>query len=161
MKNRRRIKSTINLKKLAAYTFRIVVVGIALLFVYSFLDRLFIHPPARSERTDDTPPTRVERVIQVSVENECGQPNVALIFTNFLRRRGFDVVESGNGSTFDRQITQVVDAAGNLENAKRVASALGVDRSNVVQKIDPHAYVDVKVLIGKDFSKLKPKWALE
>lgn len=161
MKNRRKNKSTSSFKKLATSIFRIVVAGVAFLLVYSFLDRMFIHPPAKSERTDDSLPTRVEKVIQISVENECGQQNVAMIFTNFLRKRGFDVVESGNGSTFDRQITQVVDAAGNIENAKRVASALGVDKSNIVQRIDPHAYVDVKVLIGKDFSKLKPKQALE
>jgi|YelNatPaOPRAMG01_1025707.scaffolds.fasta_scaffold00288_3 hypothetical protein len=161
MKSRRKNKSALSLKKLFTSIFRIAVAGVAFLLLYSFMDRLFIHPPAKSERSDDTPPTRVEKVIQISVENECGQQNVAMIFTNFLRKRGFDVVETGNGSSFDRQITMVVDAAGNLENAKRVATALGVDESNVVQRIDPHAYVDVKVLIGRDFSKLKPKQALE
>lgn len=161
MKNRRKNKSTISLKKLATSTYRIVVVCLALLFVYSLLDRILMHPPAKSERSDESPPTRIEKVIQISVENECGQQNVAMIFTNYLRRRGFDVVESRNGSTFDRQITQVVDAAGNIENANRVAFALGVDKSNVVQRIDSHAYVDVKVLIGKDFWKLKPQKTLE
>ncbi len=82
-------------------------------------------------------------------------------FTFYLRKRGFDVVETANGVIPDRQTTAVVDAAGNYQNALRVAQALGVKKENVVTKLDPRSYVDVEVLIGRDYQTLKPNEGIE
>ncbi len=120
-----------------------------------------MHPPAESERADLKSPTRIEKVIQISVRNECGAQDVAMDFTDFLRRRGFDVVETTNGDRFDRKFTTVVNASGNYENALRVAEALGVNKEHVVTKPDPESYVDVEVLIGMDYANLKPRMGIE
>jgi len=100
-------------------------------------------------------------LIQVSVRNECGAKNIAMSFTFYLRKRGFDVVETTNGSTPDREVTTIIDAAGNYQNALRVAEALGIKRENVLAKLDPRSYVDVEVLIGKDYQNLKPNESIE
>lgn len=155
-------------KKLPALSRRILsafglaaVVVIASLLVYSMANRFLINPPADAMRADADSPTKVETVIQISVENECGAKDVAMDFTNFLRRRGFDVVETGNGSEFNREFTTVVNTSGDYENALRVAAALGVEKEHVITKIDPRSYVDVEVLIGKDYEDLKPRMGIE
>ncbi len=160
-RNRGKQKFTAGIKKYLTVAAQAVVLLFAALLVYSLVDHFFINPPALSKRTDLEAPTRVERQIQISVRNECGTDGVAMDFTDFLRQRGFDVVETTNGSIFDRPVTTVVDAAGNFENALRVAEALGVKKQNVIIKPDPHAYVDVEVLIGKDYYKLKPRESIE
>jgi hypothetical protein len=140
---------------------QIIVVLFAVALVYSMVDRFLIHPPVKANRSDEKSPTKIEKLIQVSVRNECGARNIAMDFTFYLRKRGFDVVETTNGSTPDRQMTVVVDATGNYNNALRVAQALGVKKENVLTKLDPHSYVDVEVLIGKDFQNLKPNESIE
>lgn len=158
---RRRDKSSITAKRSVSLASQILVVLLAIVLTYSLADRFLIHPPVKASRTDENSPTKIERSIQVSVRNECGAKNIAMSFTFYLRKRGFDVVETTNGSTPDRQTTAVVDAAGNYQNAMRVAQALGVKKENVVTKLDPHSYVDVEVLIGKDYQNLKPNESVE
>jgi len=43
-----------------------------------------------------------------------------------------------------------------LTAAQRVARALGVKEGNVIQQINPDYFVDVSVIIGKDFTQLNP-----
>jgi hypothetical protein len=94
------------------------------------------------------------RAIQLDVLNGAGQPKLAQRLTDYLRARGFDVVELGNFSSVV-EATLVLDRAGNLEAAKQVAAALGLPEERVQQKIDKSLYLDVSVIIGKDFSRLK------
>lgn len=95
------------------------------------------------------------RAIQLDVLNGSGQPKLAQRLTDYLRARGFDVVEFGNYGSSEVEATQVLDRAGNLEAAKQVAAALGVPQERVQQKIDKSLYLDVSVIIGKDYSRLK------
>ena len=148
-------------KRFVTAAAQVLALLLAAVLVYSLLDRFFIHPPVKFDRAEANAPTKIEKHIQVSVRNECGTQNVAMTFTYYLRKRGFDVVETTNGSVFDRQATEVVDAAGNYQNALRVAEALGVKKENVITKLDPQSYVDVKVLIGKDYQNLKPNMSIE
>ncbi len=137
------------------------VVVLAGVLIYSMINRFLINPPADALRADDNSPTRVEKVIQITVKNECGEKNIAMDFTNFLRKLGFDVVETENGDVFDRQFTTVVNTSGDFQNALRVAAALGVKKEHVITDIDPRSYVDVEVLIGKDYGNLKPRTGIE
>ncbi len=158
---RRRDKSSVTAKRSVSLPFQVLVILSASVLIYSLADRFLIHPPVKANRTDENSPTKTERLIQVSVRNECGAKNIAMSFTSYLRKRGFDVVETANGSTPDRLTTAVVDAAGNYQNALRVAQALGVKKENVVTKLDPRSYVDVEVLVGKDYQNLKPNEGIE
>ncbi len=96
------------------------------------------------------------RVLQIDVLNGCGTKGISAKFTDHLRINGFDVVESKNYKSFQVPLTLVVDRIGDLASARRVASALGVKENNIVQQINPDYFVDVSVIIGKDYSQLNP-----
>ena len=91
--------------------------------------------------------------VQIDVLNGCGVLGVASKFTTFLRHQGFDVVEMRNYKSFDIQETLVIDRVGNLTLARNVATALGVSPRNVIQEINSDYFVDVSIVIGKDYQK--------
>lgn len=92
-------------------------------------------------------------VIQVEVLNGCGASGVAEKFTDLLRKEKFDVVQVGNYMSFDIDNTLVIDRTGNKANADKVASALGVDQKNVIMQKNENYFLDVSVVIGKDYKK--------
>ena len=99
-------------------------------------------------------PAKPGRVVQLDVLNGCGAKGAAMKFTNFLRSNGFDVVEMKNYKTSHVANTMVVDRMGDLRIARQVASVLGISEKNVIQQINPDYYVDVSVIIGKDYTEL-------
>ena len=74
----------------------------------------------------------------------------------YLRDKGFDVVDVGNHTNFDVEHTQVIDRVGDLESARRVAQALGVEEEHVRQDINTDLYLDASVLVGHDYETLPP-----
>jgi hypothetical protein len=95
-------------------------------------------------------------IVQLEVLNGCGVSGVADKFTEFLRNNNFDVVQIGNYISFDIDNTLIIDRTGNRANAEKVAEALGVEKQNIIQQINSDYFLDVSLIIGKDFSKLKP-----
>jgi LytR cell envelope-related transcriptional attenuator len=100
------------------------------------------------EGLNPSPPA--ERV-RVEVLNAGGVSGKARAATEALRDIGFDVVSFGNAGTFDRASTSVVDRVGRPELARAVADVLGV--SDVVSDPDPNLFVDVTVLLGRDWNE--------
>ncbi|GJQ20374.1 MAG: hypothetical protein HBSIN02_07290 [Bacteroidia bacterium] len=93
--------------------------------------------------------------IQLDVFNATGEAKLAQRMTDYLRSRGFDVVEIGNyREPLER--TMVIDRSGNSRAAVQVAEALGVPMEQVLQRIDKTLYLDVSVFIGKDYETLRP-----
>ncbi len=91
--------------------------------------------------------------IRVEVLNGSGRSGLARETTGFLRDRGFDVVEVGNWKTFEEDSTFVLARTGDLEVARRVAETLGVSR--VTEAPDPNLFVDVSVVLGRDWSRAR------
>jgi hypothetical protein len=137
-----------------------VLIVVLLLIVgylsYSFFskDRAVSSQPPRVDSAAAIT-TKPVRVVQLDVLNGCGVKGAGINVTKFLRTNGFDVVEVKNYKTPHVPQTLVVDRVGNLAMAKQVAMALGVEGKNVVQQINPDYYVDVSVIIGKDFADLR------
>jgi hypothetical protein len=131
----------------------ILVFGVVvILLVWSFVNRAFIDPPVKPETVQGGK----TRTIQLDVLNGSGVPKLSQKFTDYLRARGFDVLEMGNYRDSKIENTRVIDRAGHLETAQQVAEALGVPKTGVAQQIDRNAYLDVTVVIGQDFRLLKP-----
>lgn len=126
-----------------------IVVGYLL---YSLLVRHLVSPPVEPERAG----SESGEVIQIDLLNGCGISGAAGSWAGYLRSRGFDVVEMRNFKTYDVEHSLVVDRTGNLENARRVARALGIRTENIIRQISEDYYVDVSVVIGKDYDRLKP-----
>ncbi len=95
-------------------------------------------------------------VIQVEVLNGCGVGGVADNFTEFLRNNHFDVVQMGNYISYDVEKSIVIDRTGKMSNAYKVADILGISSKNVIQQINGNYFLDVSIIIGKDFNNLKP-----
>lgn len=134
-----------------------VIIGalglLVLVLAYSFASRMIFRPPVDPVRSGSTTPGTT---IQLDVLNGCGAPGAGTSATAYLRARGFDVVEYRNYRSFDVRESLVIDRAGNRENAEKVAYALGIRKGNIIQQINQDYYVDVSVLIGRDYPTLKP-----
>lgn len=125
-----------------------------MVLLYAFITR------SVGTRTDPIragdPSNLVGEIIQVEVRNGCGVDHLAAKTTDFLRQRGFDVVEVGDHTSFDQQHSVVIDRVGNLESARRVAAALDIPEDRVVQDIRHDYYLDASVIIGHDYKTLEP-----
>ncbi len=129
----------------------VAVLGILVVVMgYAFLSRTVFHPPVESKQASGA------GVIQIDVLNGCGVSGAASAITAYLRSRGYDVVEMRNYKTFDVPESLVIDRTGSRTDAERVAAALGVKRENIVVQISPDYYVDVSLVVGKDYHTLKP-----
>lgn len=149
---RKRRRKSVDWKRVASYGLIIVFAAVVLFFVWSFVHRTFIDTPDQPEITLEGK----AHTIQLDVLNGAGTPKLSQRFTDYLRSRGFDVVEMGNYKGSPVEQTRVIDRAGNLLAAQQVAEALGIPKERVTQQIDRTAYLDVSVVIGKDFRSLKP-----
>jgi len=131
----------------------IAVLAIVVAYLgYSFVMRTWFSPPVDPLREND--PRRTP--IQVDVWNGCGQVRVAAATTAYLRARGYDIVELRNYHRFDVQESLVIDRTGRRENAEKVARALGIPAGRIIQQINPDYFVDVSIVVGRDFMSLKP-----
>jgi hypothetical protein len=137
-----------SIKDIALDVIIVVLIILVIYLSYSFIIRTFVNPPVDYKSN--------EKIIQIDVLNGCGTSGIAVKFTEFLRVRGFDVLEMGNYKSFDVQETLVIDRTGDIENAYKVAQALGINKKNVIKQISPDSYLDCSVVIGKDYTSLKP-----
>ncbi len=137
-------------------SFRTVFTTVLLLCVgcAGFLTYLFY---AEGKKPEPPPATVIpSKVIQLDVLNGCGAKGAGARYMAFLRGAGFDVVELKNYTSSTVARTLVIDRVGNLAAAQKVAAALGVAGSNVVQQLNPDYFVDVSVVIGEDHASLLP-----
>jgi hypothetical protein len=116
---------------------------------------LFMNGSSGEESLSSIVFTPSGKPVQIDVLNGCGVSGVASRMATHLRRHGFDVVEMRNYRSFDIEETLVVDRVGNLALARRVAEVVGVSRENIIQEINPDYYVDVSVVIGRDYTTLR------
>ena len=94
------------------------------------------------------------KVIRIEVLNGCGVAGIAEKVGRHLRDAGFDVMTWKNADSFNYPETIVIDRTGTLENARRVASALGL-RTHIQQIVqDPYRLEQVAVIVGKDYDRL-------
>lgn len=139
---------------------------IIIAFVYSWIDRTvftekrpemeFITDKGRTESlTTKFYSPKKYRDVEIEVLNGCGVTGLAQRFTDLLREEGFDVVKTENAENFDFPETIVLDRSGKLWKSYRVARAIGIDSSNVIQQINEDLLLDVSVIIGKDYGKLE------
>jgi hypothetical protein len=132
------------------------VIGFLGVLLFILLIALFsriLYPRIATDRAQEDP-ALISEVIQLEVLNGCGITGIATRFTDKLREYGFDVVETGNYDHFDVSNTFVISRSGQIENAYRVADALGISHQQVLREQAPEFYLDVTLIIGSDFESL-------
>jgi hypothetical protein len=126
-----------------------ILLGVALcITVYVLANR-------RNRTNSEIIPAVNSRSLEVEVLDGAGNMRAAQQLTNILRVQGYDVVEmkKNNGEVEER--TFIFDRSGNLDAARKLATVLGVSQDKVFQKIDRTLYLDITVVMGKDYSRLK------
>jgi hypothetical protein len=91
-------------------------------------------------------------LIQVEVLNGCGKNGIADKFTELLRKNNFDVVNTGNYKSYDVNYSILIDRTGNLQNALKLADLLNIDHKNVIEQINKNYFLDVTLIVGKDYN---------
>jgi LCP family protein required for cell wall assembly len=86
--------------------------------------------------------------VHVRVENGSGLPGAASAMADFLRQRGFNVVETGNAKTFNNSRTTIQTP--DQKVASEVAKQLPVKNPQIA--VGPVDGVDVVIVIGRDYS---------
>ena len=133
-----------------------IVLGLLFLVVV-YLSYNLIHKILPSkEETNLSGTQKPADYIQIEVLNGCGVAGVADKFTSFLRSNKFDVIQSGNYTSFDVDHSMVIDRIGNMANAEKAAQMLGIKKEYVIQQINKNYFLDVTFVIGKDYNQLKP-----
>lgn len=133
----------------------LVVLGLTLLtLLFALVTRVFTPrvDPIREENTGNL----VGDIIQVEVRNGCGISGLAGEMTQFLRKKGFDVVEVGDHDSFNLEHSMVYDRTGDIESARKLARAVGIPQDRVVQEIKLDEYLDASIVIGQDYAELAP-----
>jgi LytR cell envelope-related transcriptional attenuator len=165
-KPRRRIKTRLRFRDAAIQFLIVLFLAVDLVLAFFFVRRCAGSKPrpvdsrleaAKPPVAEAPPPRRSvapSDVLRIEVLNGCGVPRIADRFTDYLRKRGFDVVRSGNYDAFGVTKTLVIDRKGDLSNAVRVAKALGLSRERALQEPNDAFTVDATVIVGQDFRQL-------
>ena len=95
------------------------------------------------------------RKIKIEILNGCGAQDLARVTTDYLREKGFDVINYANAGE-EQKRTVVIDRLSPEEKwAKIVASALNIELTSAI--VDSSLCIHVLVLLGKDFEEVMPK----
>lgn len=111
----------------------------------------FVNPPVSPLTNEDDP----RSVIQVEIVNASGRPGAGRRTMEFLRLRGFDVVEIGSDTARPKR-SVVIDRVGDRTSARKVAASLGIADSLITTDLDSMRFLQSSVIIGSDIDKLEP-----
>lgn len=142
--------------KVPEYFLNIIILVIAVGIIYLIYALIARVSFAISEKEDEQKALQTGFGIQVEVLNACGAPGVADVFTDHLRKSKIDVVQIGNYRSFDVDNTVIINRSSNRNKANFTAELIGIDRDKIIDQINKNYFLDVTVIIGKDFSQLKP-----
>jgi arginine exporter protein ArgO len=150
-------------KSFIHYTLNIAIIILAVVCAYLIFSLFTGTFSSKNETEKDISDTTKQTItkqpnltIQLDVRNGTGVNGVASVFRNYLREKGFDVVEMGNYKTNDVNKTMIISRTESMQNSEKIAAALGINKKFITQQINPSLYLDATVIIGKDFKELKP-----
>jgi hypothetical protein len=120
----------------------------------SFIIRILVAPPVSASIDNTISRSTAQEVIQLNILNACGVPGLASKAKEYLRARGFDVVEIGNSEEVLSN-TMIIDRLGDIQSARQLAYAVGISDSLIVTRIDSNLFLRSTVMIGSDFRDIK------
>ena len=93
--------------------------------------------------------------IQIEIWNGCGISNLAVMYTNFLRSEGMDVLDSKNADHFNYAKTTILHHRGDIKRALVLADILKIEKSSIIDDENNNLFYDLTLIIGKDYTNLK------
>ena len=160
-RNTRRKPKKNNLKrlisKLTLGILSVLVVG----FLISGINRIFFNSGIDAEYPDLSTlitQTKYEKntghKIQVEIRNGCGIPNLARMYTDFLRDEGLDVMDAKNADHFNYLETKILHHRGDINRALVLADILKIDKINIIDDKNENLFYDLTLIIGKNYMDL-------
>jgi len=157
----RRKSKKINLKEY----FSNLTLGILTLIVFGFLssgiNRLFFnsgvdanYPDLSTLITKTKYEKKTGHKIQIEIRNGCGVSNLARMYTDFLREKGLDVLDSKNADHFHYIETKILHHRGDLKRAMELANILMIDKGNIIDDKNESLFYDLTLIIGEDYITL-------
>ncbi len=158
-KNKKKKRNSFPVKKHVINGIIAILVLFVLGFMWSFIDNLTNDNKIQMDKSESLADLLIineyEKVtghrIRIEVLNGCGARGLADKYTNLFRKKGFDVILSGNAGHFNYPETEVILRRGDRSLAVEVASVLEIPSENIVEDYDDLLDCDVTVVIGKDF----------
>jgi hypothetical protein len=128
-----------------------LILSILILFLgYSLLVKLNVF----GENPEFDNLVKYKENMQIEVLNGCGIDGIADMFTDSLRKKNIDVVNTGNYRSYNIDNSIVIDRTGNIYNAEYVAEVIGIDNKQVIQQKNKNYFLDITLIIGKDYKQL-------
>ena len=136
---------------------------ISLFFISSFFYEILFNQSKNTKQINlqeilDASKNRYEKEtghrIQVEVLNGCGQIYMAVMYQNFLRDEGFDVMNAKNADSFDFDFSKIILHKDNMEMALFLSEIMGINDSLIIKDLDQSLMIDLSIVIGKDFKEL-------
>ena len=92
--------------------------------------------------------------LQIEVLNGCGVKGIADLYTNYLRKNGYDVINYKNAENFSYNSTIILIHKNNL-NTNHFKNLMKIDPLNIKNLFDEKIFFDLTLIIGKDYKKLE------
>ena len=157
---RRKLKKN-NLKRLFAN----LTLGILTVLVFGFLasgiNRIFFntgidadYPNLSTLLTKAPYEKKTGHKIQVEIWNGCGISNLAMMYTDFLRNEGLDVLDSKNADNFNYLETTILHHRGDINRALVLADLIQIDHSSIIDNKNENLFYDLTLIIGQDYMDL-------
>ncbi|OGU12659.1 MAG: hypothetical protein A2X61_10935 [Ignavibacteria bacterium GWB2_35_12] len=127
---------------------------VILLMILSFTYRILSPEQLQSKVTGYSEIVPVNQTVQVNIINACSVDGIAKKMKDYLNKQGIKVVSIGNSSS---PVEKSFIKGGSDENKSlNLASIIGIDKSLIKTQQKNSDYQIISVVIGKDFSQLKP-----
>ena len=160
-KRQRRKKSNKNLKTLVSNVTIGVLAVLVLGFFTSGINRIFFntginvdYPDLSTLLTKTAYEKKTGHKIQVEIWNGCGISNLAIMYTDFLRDEGLDVLDSKNADHFNYIETIILHHRGDINRAMVLANILKIDKNSIIDDQNENLFYDLTLIIGKDYMNL-------
>ena len=164
MSPRKRPNKRISIKRIKTIVSNVTVGIIAILifgFIASGINRFFFNSGIDTNYQDLSillTKTNYEKKtghkIQVEIWNGCGISNLAMMYTDFLRKEGFDVLDSRNADHFNYLKTTILHHRGDINRAMVLANILKIDKNSIIDDQNENLFYDLTLIIGKDYMNL-------
>ena len=150
--NLKTISLNVTLGILAVLVFGFLTSGINRIFFNSGLDADY--PDLSTLLTKTSYEKKTGHKIQVEIWNGCGISNLAVMYKDFLRNEGLDVLDSKNADHFNYSITTILHHRGDINRALVLVDILKIDKSSIVDDKNENLFYDLTLIIGKDYIDL-------
>ena len=113
---------------------------------------MFYTPGPEPSATLDVERQAAEEQASIEVLNGAAQAGIAQNTADYLLKNGFNVVSVGNADRYNYDTTIIYDYSGHYYTTRWLSETFKVPAQGIVALRDPNSTVDVRLIVGGDFT---------